>query len=53
VDRVAVMNKGSIVELASREQLFSDPSIRTPMLLASALTPDPGLGIPALAQPTP
>jgi len=50
VDRVAVMNKGSIVELASREQLFSDPQHPyTRMLLASALTPDPGLGIPALA----
>ncbi|MDR9834941.1 ATP-binding cassette domain-containing protein [Herbaspirillum huttiense] len=50
VDRVAVMNKGSIVELASREQLFSDPQHPyTRMLLASALTPDPGMGIPALA----
>jgi len=50
VDRVAVMNKGSIVELAVREQLFSDPQHPyTRMLLASALTPDPGLGIPALA----
>ncbi|WP_343726104.1 ATP-binding cassette domain-containing protein [Herbaspirillum huttiense] len=50
VDRMAVMNKGSIVELASREQLFSDPQHPyTRMLLASALTPDPGLGIPALA----
>ncbi|MFX5476540.1 ABC transporter ATP-binding protein, partial [Acinetobacter baumannii] len=35
VDRVAVMNKGSIVELASREQLFSDPQHPyTRMLLA-------------------
>ena len=50
VDRVAVMNKGSIVELQPREQLFSDPQHPyTRMLLASALTPDPGLGIPALA----
>ena len=50
VDRVAVMNKGSIVELQSREQLFADPQHPyTRMLLASALTPEPGLGIPALA----
>jgi len=36
--------------LASREQLFSDPQHPyTRMLLASALTPDPGQGIPALA----
>jgi len=50
VDRVAVMNQGCIVELQSREQIFSDPQHPyTRMLLASALTPEPGLGIPALA----
>ncbi|ALU90354.1 ATP-binding cassette domain-containing protein [Herbaspirillum rubrisubalbicans] len=50
VDRVAVMNKGSIVECQSREQIFSNPQHPyTRMLLASALTPEPGLGIPALA----
>ncbi|NUU00956.1 ATP-binding cassette domain-containing protein [Herbaspirillum robiniae] len=50
VDRVAVMNKGSIVELQSREKIFSDAQHPyTRMLLASALTPDPGRGIPELA----
>ena len=50
VDRVAVMNKGSIVELQTREKLFSDARHPyTRMLLASALTPDPGRGIPELA----
>ena len=50
VDRVTVMNQGCIVELQSREQIFSDPQHPyTRMLLASALTPEPGLGIPALA----
>jgi peptide/nickel transport system ATP-binding protein len=50
VDRVAVMNQGCIVELQSREQIFSDPQHPyTRMLLASALTPEPGRGIPALA----
>jgi len=50
VDRVAVMHKGSIVELETREKIFSDaqhPYTRT--LLSSALTPEPGLGIPELA----
>ncbi|MBO9538398.1 ATP-binding cassette domain-containing protein [Herbaspirillum sp.] len=50
VDRVAVMNKGSIVELQSREKIFSDPQHPyTRMLLASALTPEPGRGLPELA----
>ncbi|MBG7620474.1 ABC transporter ATP-binding protein [Herbaspirillum sp. AP02] len=50
VDRVAVMNQGSIVELQSREQIFSDPQHPyTRTLLASALTPEPGRGIPVLA----
>jgi peptide/nickel transport system ATP-binding protein len=49
VDRVAVMNKGSIVELQTREKIFSDAQHPyTRMLLASALTPDPGRGIPEL-----
>ncbi|AKZ62056.1 peptide ABC transporter ATP-binding protein [Herbaspirillum hiltneri N3] len=50
VDRVAVMHKGSIVELETREKIFSAPGHPyTRMLLASALTPEPGLGIPELA----
>ncbi|MCA1323019.1 ATP-binding cassette domain-containing protein [Herbaspirillum sp. alder98] len=49
VDRVAVMNRGSIVELQTREKIFSDAQHPyTRMLLASALTPDPGRGIPEL-----
>lgn len=49
VDRVAVMHKGSIVELETREKIFSDAQHPyTRMLLASALTPEPGLGIPEL-----
>ncbi|AOW14700.1 peptide ABC transporter ATP-binding protein [Hydrogenophaga crassostreae] len=47
VDRVAVMNHGQIVELGTREQIFNQPQhAYTRMLLASALTPEPGLGIP-------
>ncbi|WP_050466065.1 ATP-binding cassette domain-containing protein [Herbaspirillum chlorophenolicum] len=50
VDRVAVMNKGCIVELQTREKIFSDAQHPyTRMLLASALTPEPGRGIPELA----
>ncbi len=50
VDRVAVMYKGSIVELETREKIFAEASHPyTRMLLASALTPEPGLGIPELA----
>jgi peptide/nickel transport system ATP-binding protein len=52
VDRVAVMYKGSIVELETREKIFAEASHPyTRMLLASALTPEPGLGIPELAVP--
>jgi peptide/nickel transport system ATP-binding protein len=51
VDRVAVMHKGAIVELGSREQIFNRPEHPyTRMLLASALTPEPGLGIPDIAH---
>jgi peptide/nickel transport system ATP-binding protein len=53
VDRVAVMNKGSIVELGTREQIFERPEHPyTRMLLASALTPEPGLGVPDIARET-
>ena len=47
VDRVAVMHRGAIVELGTREQIFSQPEHPyTRSLLASALSPEPGLGIP-------
>lgn len=47
VDRVAVMYRGAIVELQSREQLFDAPQHPyTRALLASTLTLEPGLGIP-------
>ena len=47
VDRVAVMHRGAIVELGTREQIFSQPEHPyTRALLASALSPEPGLGIP-------
>lgn len=50
-DRVAVMHQGSIVELESCARIFSDARHPyTRMLLASALTPEPGLGIPELAS---
>jgi peptide/nickel transport system ATP-binding protein len=53
VDRVAVMNMGSIVELGTREQIFERPEHPyTRMLLASALTPEPGLGLPDIARET-
>jgi peptide/nickel transport system ATP-binding protein len=46
-DRVAVMYQGNIVELQTREKIFSEPEHPyTRMLLASALSPLPGLGIP-------
>ncbi len=48
-DRVAVMHQGKIVELQSRELIFSAPEqAYTRRLLASALTPEPGLGLPDL-----
>jgi peptide/nickel transport system ATP-binding protein len=49
VDRVAVMHRGAIVELGTREQIFARPEhAYTRALLASALTPEPGLGIPEI-----
>ncbi|MGJ7492483.1 ATP-binding cassette domain-containing protein [Variovorax sp. ZT4R33] len=54
VDRVAVMHRGQIVELGSREQIFARPEhAYTRMLLASALTPEPGLGIPDIERELP
>ncbi|MEO7886112.1 MAG: ATP-binding cassette domain-containing protein [Polaromonas sp.] len=51
VDRVAVMHSGAIVELGTREQVFARPEHPyTRMLLASALTPEPGLGVPDIAS---
>ncbi len=51
VDRVAVMHQGAIVELGTREQIFARPAhAYTRMLLASALTPEPGLGIPDIER---
>ncbi|MEC5320969.1 ATP-binding cassette domain-containing protein [Brenneria populi subsp. brevivirga] len=47
VDHVAVMQKGTIVEQGPREQIFHAPRHPyTRSLLASVLTPEPGLGIP-------
>jgi peptide/nickel transport system ATP-binding protein len=47
VDRVAVMHRGAIVELGTREQIFARPGHPyTRALLASALSPEPGLGLP-------
>ncbi|WP_263064423.1 ATP-binding cassette domain-containing protein [Dickeya dadantii] len=47
VDHVAVMRKGAIVEQGTREQVFGAPQHPyTRALLASVLTPEPGLGIP-------
>lgn len=47
VDHVAVMSKGTIVEQDTREQVFGAPQHPyTRALLASVLTPEPGLGIP-------
>jgi peptide/nickel transport system ATP-binding protein len=49
VDDVAVMRRGQIVEQGSREQVFSHPQQPyTRALLASVLTPEPGLGIPEI-----
>jgi peptide/nickel transport system ATP-binding protein len=51
VDRVAVMHQGSIVELETREKIFSQAQHPyTRMLLASALSPEPGLGIPDIVM---
>jgi peptide/nickel transport system ATP-binding protein len=45
--RVAVMYLGRVVELAPTEEIFSTPRHPyTQALLASILTPEPGLGIP-------
>jgi len=52
VDRVAVMHRGAIVELGTREQIFTRPEHPyTRALLASALSPEPGLGIPEVNIP--
>lgn len=54
VDRVAVMHRGRVVELGTREQIFARPEhAYTRMLLASALTPEPGLGIPDIERELP
>ncbi len=54
VDRVAVMHRGRIVELGTRAQIFARPEhAYTRMLLASALTPEPGLGIPDIERELP
>jgi peptide/nickel transport system ATP-binding protein len=51
VDQVAVMHQGRIVEQGPREQIFERPAHPyTRMLLASALTPEPGLGLPELSD---
>lgn len=51
VDRVAVMYRGQIVEQGTREQVFNRPQhAYTRMLLASALTPVPGLGLPDIER---
>ena len=51
VDRVAVMHRGAIVELGTREQICARPDHPyTRMLLASALSPEPGLGIPQISN---
>jgi peptide/nickel transport system ATP-binding protein len=51
--RVAVMYLGRIVEEAPTERLFTAPCHPyTDALLASVLTPEPGLGLPDLALGT-
>ena len=57
-DRIAVMYLGRIVEEGTREQIFTAPRHPyTQALLASALTPEPGLGVPDIGlgagQPDP
>ena len=50
VDRVAVVHRGAIVALGTREQIFARPEHPyTRALLASALSPEPGLGVPDIA----
>jgi peptide/nickel transport system ATP-binding protein len=47
--RVGVMYLGRIVEMADRDAIFSAPRHPyTRALLASALTPEPGLGVPEI-----
>ncbi|KAA8995174.1 ABC transporter ATP-binding protein [Affinibrenneria salicis] len=54
VDHVAVMQKGTIVEQGTREQIFHSPQHPyTRSLLASVLTPEPGLGIPDITHVKP
>lgn len=51
VDRVAVMVQGRIVEQGTRAQVFDAPAhAYTRMLLDSALTPEPGLGLPNIQR---
>lgn len=51
VDHVAVMRKVVIVEQGTREQIFETPRPPyTQALLASVLTPEPGLGIPEISS---
>jgi len=51
VDRVAVMYRGEIVEQGARSDIFDRPQHPyTRMLLASALTPEPGLGVPDIER---
>jgi peptide/nickel transport system ATP-binding protein len=50
-DHVAVMHRGRIVELGTREQVFAQPAQPyTRRLLASVLSPEPGLGIPDIQE---
>jgi peptide/nickel transport system ATP-binding protein len=50
-DHVAVMHRGRIVELGTREQVFVQPAQPyTRRLLASVLSPEPGLGIPDIQE---
>ena len=48
------MHQGQIVELCTREQIFArQEHPYTSVLLASALTPEPGLGIPDIEREMP